>query len=71
MMFMGATHRFVILGQDILTLDTKAERDEAARVMADAKVFSLPVYSGGPESSRPEGRDFCASADGLSWSWSR
>jgi hypothetical protein len=53
-------HSFIILSDDIYTLDTVAERRLAAAHMYEAGVESLPVYRGGPEGEQtPEGRDFC------------
>lgn len=66
-------HRFILLGDDIYTLDTVAERDHAAKHMAEAGVCLLPVYRGGPEHSHPEGCDFGVRVeDGIvAWKWVR
>ena len=54
-------HKFIILGDDIYTLDTKAERAHAAEHMRDAGVERCSVFRGGPEGNEaPEGRDFGA-----------
>lgn len=55
-------HRFIILGDDIYTLDTVTERSLAAEHMRDAGVERCCVYRGGPDAlmcaNHPEGRDF-------------
>lgn len=51
-------HRFIILGDDIYTLDTTEERDLAAEHMRDAKVDRLKVYVGGPTNADEEGSLF-------------
>ena len=62
-------HRLVLLGDDIVTIDTESERSEAARLMRDAGVLSLPIYRGGPETDlEAEGRDFCATETGWRYS---
>lgn len=54
-------HTFIILGDDILTLDTKIERAFAAQSLREAGVNRACVYRGGPDGNEnPEGRDFCA-----------
>lgn len=54
-------HQFIILGDDILTLDTKEERDQAARIMRDAGVERCSVFRGRPDGNEvPDGRDFGA-----------
>lgn len=54
-------HTFIIIGDDIYTLDTDAERAEAAAALTDAGIERAPVYRGGPEGNEaPEGRDFGA-----------
>lgn len=54
-------HTFIILGDDIYTLDTAAERELAAAHMRDAEIKAAPVYRGGPDQAElPEGRDFGA-----------
>jgi len=63
-------HTFIILGDEILTLDTAEERDLAARWMREAHVERCSVYRGGPEGNEsPEGRDFgsdgCFHYDGM------
>lgn len=51
-------HRYIILADDIYTLDSREERQHAAAHMREAGVDRLPVYRGGPESAQvPEGRD--------------
>lgn len=59
-MGMNAMHTFIMLDNDIYTLDTVAERALAAEHMRDAGIERLPVYAGGPGSAEPQGRDFCA-----------
>jgi hypothetical protein len=51
-------HRFIILDDDIYTLDTAEERDHAAEHMRDAGVDSLQVYAGGPDKSELDGTEF-------------
>jgi hypothetical protein len=51
-------HTFIILGDDIYTLDTAEERDLAAGHMRDAKVDRLTVYVGGPTNADEDGRMF-------------
>ena len=52
-------HSFIILGDDIYTLDTAAERALAAEHMRDAGVERCSVFRGGPDNNEsPEGRDF-------------
>ncbi len=54
-------HTFIILGDDIYTLDTAEERTLAAAHMRDAGVERCSVYRGGPDGNQdPEGRDFCS-----------
>ena len=57
-------HSFIILGDDIYTLDTAEERKLAAEHMRDAGVERCSVFRGGPDGNEaPEGRDF--GSDGL------
>ena len=51
-------HRFIILGDEIYTMDNAEERDLAAEHMRDAKVDRLTVYIGGPDKSALEGSEF-------------
>lgn len=54
-------HTFIILGDDIYTLDTAAERDLAAAHLRDAGIERASVFRGGPDGNEsPEGRDFGA-----------
>ncbi len=61
-------HKFIILGDDIYTLDTVGERELAAKHMREAGVQRRPVYVGGPQFANSAGQDFCAEADGT-WGW--
>lgn len=57
-------HRFIILGDDIYTLDTKFERATAAGALAEAGIERACVYRGGPNGNKnPEGRDFGADGE--------
>lgn len=51
-------HTFIILGDDIYTLDTTEERDLAAEHMRDAKADRLTVYVGDPTNADEDGRLF-------------
>lgn len=52
-------HSFIIIGDDIYTLDTAAERELAAAHMRDAGINRCSVFRGGPDGNEaPEGRDF-------------
>lgn len=55
-------HSFIIVGDDIATLDTAAEREEAAKLMQHYGLVSASVFRCGPEltGEQPEGRDFCS-----------
>ena len=54
-------HSFIIVGDDIATLDTKAEREEAAKLMQHYGLTQASVFRGGPDGNEaPEGRDFCS-----------
>jgi hypothetical protein len=54
-------HTYIILGDDIYTLDTDAERELAAAHMQDAGIERASAYRGGPEGNEtPEGCDFGA-----------
>jgi len=57
-------HTFIIVGDDILCLDTRDERVAAAGALAEAGIERASVFRGGPEGNdAPDGRDF--GADGL------
>ena len=60
-------HRFIILADDIYTLDTSEERDLAAEHMRDAKVDRLKVYVGGPTNYDEDGRAFFADGTLAYW----
>jgi hypothetical protein len=58
-------HRYIILADDILTLDTAAERAEARRLMACEPVITeAPVYVGpAGEEGQPTGEIFVLETD--------
>jgi len=54
-------HTFIIIGDDIYTLDTAEERTLAAKHMTEAGIERASVYRGDPDGNEaPEGRDFGA-----------
>lgn len=54
-------HTFIIIDDDIYTLDTVQERTDAAEALKDAGIERASVFRGGPEGNEaPEGRDFGA-----------
>lgn len=61
-------HSFILLADELYTIDTKAERELAANRMCEAGVSRLAVYRGGPDGTMThEGRDLCS--DGLFAYW--
>jgi hypothetical protein len=42
-------NKYILIGEDILTVDTYAERVEARKLMADAGIDETMIYLGGPE----------------------
>lgn len=54
-------HRFIILADEIVTLDTAAERATARRWMADAGIAQAAIMEGGPDGEqRATGEAFLA-----------
>ena len=57
-------HQFIILEDEILTLDTAEERATAREWMRGAGVAELPIHEGGPESSVQTNSFFRVDVDG-------
>jgi hypothetical protein len=56
-------HRFIILSEDIYTLDNAAQRREAREAMRDAGIESLPIFEGEPgEGGEETGETLAAAA---------
>lgn len=51
-------HKFIILGDDVYTLDTVGERQHAAWHMLGARVRRLPVFRGNADKSELNGLYF-------------
>jgi hypothetical protein len=57
-------HTFIIIGDDIYTLDTAQERADAAQALKDAGIERASVFRGGPDGNEAtEGRDFGADGE--------
>ena len=56
-------HEFILVEDDIYTLDTAEDRVVAARILTELGIEEVITFRGGPEEAAASGRTFCR--DGL------